>query len=393
MAERADVVIVGAGVNGASLAFHLTALGVRDVLVIEQRYVAAGATGKSGALVRMHYTNPHETALALASLRQFQAWPDLVGTPSPLVSTGFVQLVPRSYADDLRSTVAMLRDVGVDTVLLTADELRELEPAIALDDDPAIAYEPESGYADPYATAWGFLTRAQERGARLWEGVTVLGVRHHGDRVLGVETTRGPVDAPIVVLAPGAWANRLLQPLGIDLGLEPHRVQVVLFRWPGTFHQRLTYIDAGLNLWFRPEGTNLTLSGVEVAVRNADPDTYQETGDAEFVNPTRQTLARRFPALAAAPLRGSWAGIIMMSPDGHPIIDQLPGYQGLFAILGDSGTSFKTAPAIGRCLAEWIVEGQPRTVDLTPFSARRLLEGRPWRDPTNYGRVRPTISR
>jgi len=115
--------------------------------------------------------------------------------------------------------------------------------------------------------------------------------------------------------------------------------------------------------------------------------------DAAYVAGCREALAARLPAFADAPMRGGWAGMIMMSPDGRPIIDRLPAADGLWAMLGDSGTSFKTAPAIGRCLAEWITSGAPRTVDLRPFRSTRFAEGRPWIDVDHYGSERLTVSR
>uniref|UniRef100_A0A831TGA0 FAD-binding oxidoreductase n=1 Tax=Thermorudis peleae TaxID=1382356 RepID=A0A831TGA0_9BACT len=394
MSETADVVVVGAGVNGASTAFHLARAGVRRVVVVERSHIAAGATRKSGALVRMHYTNPFESKLAFESLKIFQAWSDIVGGESPFVRTGFIQVVAPEYEEHLRRNVADQQALGIDARVISVEELKRMEPWCDVEGLTWVAYEPDSGYADPYATTCGFLRRAQELGVEVRTHTEAVRVLTRGDRVTGVETSGGTIEAPVVVLAPGAWANRLLQPLGLDYGLYPRRAQVMIYRWPCGFnHRHMTYIDAVLNTWFRREGENCTLVGVEVGVLGADPDDYDETGDQEFVAPTRSTLARRFPAMAEAPLRGSWAGMIMMSPDDRPIIDQVPQYQGLYVMLGDSGTSFKTAPAIGKCLAEWITEGRPQTADLRPFRSTRFAEGQPWEDATNYGRARRTISR
>jgi sarcosine oxidase subunit beta len=143
----------------------------------------------------------------------------------------------------------------------------------------------------------------------------------------------------------------------------------------------------------RPEGAAATLIGVELGRSGADPETYDEGVDPQFVQDARRTLAARLPAFADATMRGGWAGMIMMSDDGRPIIDQFPSVPGLYGMLGDSGTSFKTSPAIGRCLAEWIVHGKPRLVDLAPFRSTRFAEGKPWVDDDHYGRERLTISR
>jgi sarcosine oxidase subunit beta len=170
---------------------------------------------------------------------------------------------------------------------------------------------------------------------------------------------------------------------------------VAIFRWPAGFdHRHPVVIDDVHRSWFRPEGRASTLIGVELGSGHADPDDYAEPVDADHVARCRAALAGRVPAFAASTMRGGWAGMIMMSADGRPIIDQVPAIPGLFLMLGDSGTSFKTAPAIGRCLAEWIAEGKPRTADLTPFRSTRFAEGRPWRDEHHYGRERAlTVSR
>jgi sarcosine oxidase subunit beta len=171
--------------------------------------------------------------------------------------------------------------------------------------------------------------------------------------------------------------------------LTPQRIQIAVFRWPAGWHHRHpAVIDATQHAWFRPEGPAGTLIGVELGVAHADPERYDESVDAGYVTRCRQSLAARLPSFAAATMRGGWAGLIMMSPDGRPIIDHIPSAPGLWVMLGDSGTSFKTSPAIGRCLAEWIVDGKPRLVDLTPFRSTRFAEGRPWSDEHHYGRER-----
>ncbi len=267
-------------------------------------------------------------------------------------------------------------------------------PGLRIDDLGGVAWEPNSGFADPNATTFAFAAAARRLGVTVQTRCEALAIVRDGDRVSAVETTAGRIDTRSVVLVPGAWGDRLLEPLGLDFGLAPHRVQITVFRWPAGWRQRHpVIIDAGNKAWMRPEGPNSTLIGVELGVGHADPDKFDEGVDAEYVALCRDRLGARIPAFGEATMRGGWAGMISMSPDGRPIIDQIPSVPGLWAMLGDSGTSFKTSPAIGRCLAEWIVHGRPRLVDLTPFRSTRFAEGKPWVDEDHYGRERLTISR
>lgn len=388
--KTADVVIIGGGIIGISTAFQLARRGIRDVVVVERQHLGAGATGKSGALVRCHYTNVPEARLALESLRIFREWNDEVGAGSPgFDPVGFLRLVaPRDEAR-LRANVAALQAIGVETSVVTADEAHAIEPLIRTDDLTVAAFEPGSGTADPNGALYGFAAAATALGVRILTETTATEIVIRGDRVVGVHTEAGRIATETVVLAAGARSDQLLHPLGLDFGLTPTRTQVVIFRWPPTVElcrRHRVVIDSTRGSWFRPEGDAGTLVGLGVAARPASPDDADETIDAAAVGRARSAMAHRFPGFAAATMRGGWAGTYMYSADGHPIIDQIPAVPGLWVMTGDSGTSFKTAPAIGVCLAEWITEGTPKLVDLTAFRSTRFAEGRPWVDDAPYTR-------
>ncbi|HEX7786933.1 MAG TPA: FAD-dependent oxidoreductase, partial [Methylomirabilota bacterium] len=232
MTSAADIVIIGGGANGTSTAFHLASMGARSVRLLERRHLAAGATGKSGALVRMHYTNEHESRLALEGLRIFRDFGAIVGGECGFQAPGFLQLVPPGYEAALRRNLARQQHLGVDTREVSREEVRGIFPELRTDDVGAVAYEPGSGYADPNATAYAFAAAARRLGVTVDTGCEVTRILTERGRVTGVETARGPVQAPVVVLVPGAWGQPLLDPLGLDFGLQPFRIQVSLFRWP-----------------------------------------------------------------------------------------------------------------------------------------------------------------
>ena len=396
--RSAGAVVIGGGVNGLSTAFQLAKRGLGDVVVVERKHVAAGATGKSGALVRCHYANVPEAQLTNESIKIFRNWDDEVGHGSSgFDPVGFVQVVAPGEEANLRANVADQRAIGVETSLVSAAELREIEPLLNTDDLAYAAWEPNSGYADPNATAYAYAAAATAHGATILTDTPALQVLTEGDRVSGVETANGTISTRVVVIAAGSWADRLLLPLDLDWGLVPVRPQVAIFRWPAEIEGRKRHpvvIDAINHSWLRPEGVSSTLIGAERDVVGVNPDTFDETLDERVVDLSRKALAARFPVFANATMRGGWAGTFMRSQDGHPIIDQVPSIPGLWVMAGDSGTSFKTAPAIGICLAQWILDGRSELVDLTPFRSTRFAEGAPWLDAHSYGDDRTlTVSR
>ena len=379
MSSTADAVVVGGGVVGASVAFHLASMGMKHVVLFERRFLAAGATGKSGALVRMHYTNEPEARLAFASLPYFAHWDDAVGHGSAgFLRTGLLRIVSPENEARLRANVEMLRGLGINTCVVGSQDVMRLAPSWTVEDISAAAFEPESGCADPVATTHGFAGRAGQLGAeiRLHTAVTAINVGR--ERVRGVETSAGTVACPVVVVAGGAWAIPLLQGIGVTLPLQTVRVQVALFRRPPEETAPHPICIDGINeMWLRPEGPEWrsTLVGISQRQPVTNPDDLDEGVDRDYVQRAREQVVRRLPGIADIPMRGGWAGVITMSGDGKPVLDRHPEIDGVWFATGDSGTSFKTAPAVGRALAEWVTQGHPNVTDLRPFRASRFADG------------------
>ena len=249
------------------------------------------------------------------------------------------------------------------------------------------AFEPTTGYADPIATVYGFARAAKNLGVTFALETDATAILTRGGKVTGVDTTRGQIATAAVVLAAGAFANVLLQPLGIDLGLLPRRIQVAVFRWPWEMDQGRPHrvvIDSIHHSWMRPRRSfHIDWRGTQSNAAGR-PGYLSGIGRSSVCGSSSQRLSARFPIFERAVMRGSWSGVVMQSPDDHPIIDHIPSVSGLFVSTGDSGSSFKTAPAVGRCLSEWIVAGEPQLMDLTPFRSTRFEEGRPWVDEHAY---------
>ncbi len=393
MTPTADVLIIGAGVHGASLAFHLARRGVR-VVVLERHFVAAGATGRSSGLVRMHYDLRLEAELVWASYPYFRHWDDLVGAGDcGFVRTGFLRLVPPAYEAALRANVRMQQELGIPTLLVRAADVQRLAPYLRTDDFELAAYEPESGYADPPSTAQGFLAAARRYGAELHTGVTVTQMltTPDGSAMRGVRTADGQVwTASQVVLAAGAWAPRLAATVGLELPMTTWSHDVMFVRRPrGTRWSPadLTLIDDINEMYLRPERGNLTLVGLEVGnPLGEDPDTPTEHPHPGFVERAIAHVLRRVPALEAGSLHSAHRGYDGLSDDQRAILGPA-GPAGLWLNVAHSGTGFKIAPAVGLALSEWMLDAAPRTVDIRPFAWTRFAEGRPLRAEHPYADI------
>lgn len=387
--ERAAVVVVGAGAMGCSIAFHLARAGAGPIVVLDKGGICSGMTYRSGALVRLHYTNEHEARVALCAYRFFLHWAELVGGDCGFVQTGFLMVVGPGEVERLERNVARLRALGVETEVVSAEDVAEAQPFALTDDIGAAAYEPLSGYADPHKTTLAFADAARRLGVRFHTGRAVRAIRTTSGRVTGVETEAGPVDADAVVVAAGPWAPALLRTADVAFPITPALAEVALFRRPAPVAEgHMVYIDRAAGSYFRPHAGRLTFVGAgHGSPRAADPDAVLDSIGAGQQDYARGQIARRIPAYAASEYAMGHQGAYDMSPDGKAILDRAPGVEGLYVAGGFSGTGFKKSPAIGLLMAELITAGRASTVDIRPFRWGRFAEGEPIRGADEYGWV------
>lgn len=385
MPQTTEVLIIGGGIHGASLAFHLAERGVKSV-VLERDVIASGATGRSSGLVRMHYDLETESRLAWESFQYFYNWKERVGGDCGFTRCGFLQFVRPGHQELLKANVKMHQKIGIPSLLVSGEDVGRLAPHFKTDDVETAAYEPESGYADAYATTSSFLAAAKEKGARLVQDCLVTGIEVKGGKVAGVQTTQGGFSAPVVVNCGGPWAGKVGELAGLALPLTSWQHDVMMVAHPkemGTCYP--VVIDDALAMYFRPETGGLTLVGLEDnSIMGEDPDGQTDHAKPGFVEEAIERICRRIPMMEKASLHSAHGGYDSITPDQRPILGQA-GPEGFYLQCGFSGTGFKIAPAVGKCIAELILDGKAATVDISPFSLQRFEDGELLKGAHDYG--------
>ena len=375
MFNTADAIIIGGGVHGASLAFHLAERGVKPI-VLEKNFIGAGATGRSSGLVRMHYDVRQDSELAWISFDYFRNWADRVGGESGFTRAGFIQIVARENEDALRKNTVMHQSIGIASFLISAEDVKRLAPSFVTDDFDVAAYEPESGYADPSATTTSLMNAAKDKGVRIMQDCAVTGFLAEGGKVKGVKTSQDDFFAPVVVNAAGAWADKLNAMAGLDLPYTTWRHDTMFVGRPkemGPSHP--VVIDFPNEMYFRPETGGLTLVGLE----DGNPLGESPEGDTDhaqkgFVERVIERICRRVPVMENSYLHTAHGGYDGITPDQHPLLGQA-GPEGFYLQCGMSGTGFKIAPAVGLCMSELILDSAAKSVDISIYRPQRFAEG------------------
>jgi sarcosine oxidase subunit beta len=389
MERTADVVIVGGGVMGTSIAFHLARRRAGRVVLCERRTLASGPTGRSSALLRRHYTLELYARMAARSVEVYKRFVEETGQSAGVVECGLAMAVGPEDEAAMRTTVAMLNRIGVKAEVLTADDLRRVVPAMDPDGLVGAAYEADTGYGEPAGVTGGYAGRARELGVAIHQMTAVTGLVLRGERIAGVETDRGAVSTPTVVNAAGAWGDRIARMAGIELPVTPSRQQLATFELPPGFPRPLpVVVDLANGAYYRPETGDLLMVGSRNpagAASPADPDRFDEGVDQDRVARAAELICRRFPAMDRGLAVGGYASLYDLTPDLHFLIERSPEVEGLVHAVGFSGHGFKHAPVIGQIVADLVCDGHSREWDITPFSSRRFTDGRPpWRGLYKY---------
>ena len=367
----ADVVIVGGGVMGCSILYNLVVRGLRGAVLFEKESLASGSTSRSQAILRMHYSNEVTARMAWQSLDVFRDFEGMVGSPSGFVETGYFLIAEDEQREALEANVAMQKGVGIETDVVSPREAELLAPVLAMRGDEAVAYEPRSGYADPHSVTTGYANRAREMGARVVAGANVTGVEVSGGSVSAVLTDSGRTETKAAVVAAGPWSGPLLSDMGVDVPLRTLRHQVVMLRRPEGVGSHPIVGDVVHDLSTRPDAADISLIGIGED-EFVGPDEYNQGVDGQMVERAAAAVAERMPAMSEAEFMGGWSGLFTVTPDWHPVLDEVEGIDGLYCAVGFSGHGFKLSPMIGAVMAELIVDGRASTVDHDLVASLRL---------------------
>ena len=387
MNQTYDTIVIGAGVMGASIAFHLAERGLK-VAILERKVTASGATGHSSGLVRMHYDLAAESELTFKSYQlYFSNWKERVGGECGFMQTGFMQIAKREHEDKLRGNVANQQRIGINTSVISADDVKKLVPDFITEHFDYAAYEPDSGYADATLTTNSFIEAAKRNGAMLIQNCEVTAIHTAGGKVTGVSTDKGDFNAPIIINAAGPWAKHVASLAGIEIPLETSTHDVAFLHRPPSLGKIPAVIDDTINCYFRPEGSALVLAaGEDESLRGEAPDAEDQTPTLTFLEKLIDQMVQRIPKIEESGLHSIHVGRDGITPDQRAIYSAA-GPDGFYLACGLSGTGFKTSPAAGASLVELILDGAPKTVDITPFRFSRFAEGQLLEGEYGYGHI------
>ena len=359
--RSADIVIIGAGAIGASIAYQLGRRGARDVVVLERDAVGAGSTSKAAGGIRVQFATRVEIELSLRAIAFFKRFEDEMGVPCDFHQEGYLFVVTdEPTLARFRENVALQRSMGADVRVIAPDDARALVPALNVDDALAAVWGPTDGHASPNDVVQAYAAQARARGVRIVEETPVTGIVVERGRVAGVLTPAGTIATRLVVNAAGPWAPLVGRMVGLELPVDPRRRHIfVTDAFDGIRHPLPLVTDTGSGFYCRSEQGAILMSPGDIG----EVTEYEARVDWSVLELAVEKAVRRIPALEHAQVRHAWAGLRPLTPDGRAILDWAPGVEGLYLAVGFCGHGFQHSPGVGETVAEVLLDGRS-TLDI-----------------------------
>jgi sarcosine oxidase subunit beta len=371
--QTAEAVIIGAGIMGCAIAHAMAERGLTDVVVLERDQIGRGATADAAGGVRQQFSTETNILLARESIRVWETFPERFGRDIGLRQQGYLFLLGDAAEEPVfRQNVALQQRLGVPSRWVTPDEIAQINPHVALDDIIGGTFCPEDGWCDTYGATMGFAAAARALGVQIEEETAVTDILVNGNETRGVRTERGDISTPLVVIAAGPQTRGVGAMAGVDLPIDPYRRMSFITEPYDALPQTLPMtIEFANGLYFHPESRGF-LFGM---ANREEPSTFDKTVDDDWMVTTVEALVARAPAFAEASILRGWAGFYEVTPDDNPLLGWTGGPRGLAVAAGFSGHGFMQGPAIGRCMAELLLDGAATGIDITPFRPSRFAEG------------------
>ncbi|HEX5166197.1 MAG TPA: FAD-binding oxidoreductase [Thermomicrobiales bacterium] len=369
----AEVVIIGAGIMGCSIAWHLAERGVTDVVVLERDAIGRGATADAAGGIRLQFSTETNIRLSQISLDYWEHFEERFDAAINFRQQGYLFLLTdESEAETFRTNLALQQSLGVPARWVTPAEIAELNPAVLLDDVIGGTFCPKDGWADTSTSTMGFAQAARRLGVKIFEETPVTGIDIEGGRISGVRSGDARIAAPLVICCAGPQTNAVGQLAGLDIPILPYRRMSFITEpfdaIPPTVPMTIEFTRS---LYFHPES-----HGFLFGMSNKDePTSDNKAVDEDWMAATVEALIERAPVFEDASVLRGWAGFYEVTPDDNPLLGRVPDLDGFIVAAGFSGHGFMQGPAIGLAIAELVIDGQTKTVDLSAFRPSRFQEG------------------
>ena len=366
---KTKVVIIGAGMVGASIAFHLTRLGEKDVFILEKSYVSSGSTGRCAGGIRQQWSTRNNVRLAMRSVEWFKRVREDTGMDVEYKQGGYLILsFDEEEAEEFAENVKMQKEEGLEVEVLTPKQVKRRFPYVNVEGVKLATFCPTDGHANPHLANFAYIRRSVENGARLFTKTEVKEIDVSNGTVKGVWTNAGYIECEVVINAAGPWSKDVGEMVGIDLPTESYRHQILVTEPLENMMDPMIISFSG-NFYIRQTRHGSFLMGQ--GDKDERPGINRKV-TAKFLLEMVNKMSRRFPFLRNLRVIRQWSGEYNMSPDAQPIVGLSENVSGYFYAVGFSGHGFMVAPAVGEAIAEWIVFGKPKSVDVSQLSLERF---------------------